>query len=132
MSRIERVTYQRIYLLGATYINEKIGMDVLLEDGDVPEDEIRSVHARLEKLHVELNPQLYTDGVHILQPNEPLPVITKESLQQDEETNKEFERVKKKLSKFKFREEAQEYLTMTGFHLNIECKTIVNNLPLFK
>lgn len=129
MSRIERVTYQRIYLLGATYVNEKIGADVLLEDGDIMEDEVKSVHARLEKLHIDLNPQLYTGGVHLLQPNEPLPVIPKENLQQDEETNKEFEKVKRKVSTFKYCEDALAYLIEKGFQYNIECKNIINNLP---
>lgn len=55
--------------------------------------------------------------------------ISGEQLSIDEENNKQFEHVKKMLKKHKFKEDAQEYLNDTGFQLNVECKSIVNNLP---
>lgn len=48
----------------------------------------------------------------------------------DKEIERLLKKVKTKLSKFSFKEDAQAYLDTTEFRFNMEAKAIVNSLPL--
>lgn len=58
------------------------------------------------------------------------PLATVPAAAIDKEIEKLLKKVKTKISKYTFREEAQAYLETTEFRFNIECKSIVNSLPL--
>jgi hypothetical protein len=56
--QIERVTYQKVFPLGM-YINEKIGVDYLLNEGDDPKAALEAAKKLCQEFHEETNKGLY-------------------------------------------------------------------------
>ncbi len=56
--KIERVTYQKVFPLGM-YINEKIGVDYLLNEGDDPKAALEAAKKLCQEFHEENNKGLY-------------------------------------------------------------------------
>jgi hypothetical protein len=48
--KIERVSYQKIFPLGQ-YINEKIGVDILVNDGDDPMELLKKASEMVHEFH---------------------------------------------------------------------------------
>lgn len=56
--KIERITYQKTFPL-APYVNEKIGVEIELSEGDKAEDTLDLAKTIVEGWHKENNPHLY-------------------------------------------------------------------------
>jgi len=69
--KIDRISYQKVFPLGL-YINERIGVEVQLDEGDSPEDALLHAKDMVEGFHREQNPHLYEkktiDTPHSVEP----------------------------------------------------------------
>jgi hypothetical protein len=77
--KIEKISYQKLFPLGM-YINERVGMEATLQDGDIYEDCFAELKKEVENFHRKSNPQLYNgneaivssfDGVGVIQKEKP-------------------------------------------------------------
>lgn len=129
--KIERITYQRTYSLGS-FINERVGCEIQLEEGDDVQETINQARAIADKNHTDNNPQLYGqtpnfNNINTVQSNiqEAIPAlqINEPAILEDKEWNA----VKDKLMSFETREDAQAYINTTPYKLTIEAKKIINS-----
>ncbi len=60
--KIEKISYQKLFPLGA-FINEKIGVEMQLDEGDNPVQVLNEAKKLVEKYHIDTNPQMYIDDV---------------------------------------------------------------------
>lgn len=58
--KIEKISYQKLFPLGA-FINEKIGVEMQLDEGDNPLQVLNEAKKLVEKYHIDTNPQMYID-----------------------------------------------------------------------
>jgi hypothetical protein len=64
--KIDRISYQKLFPLGA-YVNERIGAEGQLDDGEDAIRATKELSDMVHKIHMQLNPHLYTDGQNPLQ-----------------------------------------------------------------
>jgi hypothetical protein len=62
--KIERINYQKVFPLGQ-YINEKLGVEIQLDEGDDFDAAMLAAKEMIEKFHIQNNPQLYSKGNNI-------------------------------------------------------------------
>jgi len=58
--KITKVNYQKAFWIGS-YLQDKVGVEIELEEGESPEQVLTSAKERLENWHKEVNPLLYLD-----------------------------------------------------------------------
>lgn len=63
--KIEKVTYQKTFVTGP-YMNEKIGFEVQLDDGDTDHSALDYCKDSAEMWHRKNNPHLYQDSVNAI------------------------------------------------------------------
>jgi hypothetical protein len=62
--KIERINYQKVFPLGQ-YINEKLGVEIQLDEGDDFDEVMLKAKDMIEKFHIQSNPQLYTQNKNL-------------------------------------------------------------------
>jgi hypothetical protein len=116
--KIERVSYQKIFPLGQ-YINEKIGVDILVNDGDDPMELLKKASEMVHEFHSKNEQSFPVDT--------PVPVMQLQRV--DNSTDIEFQKVKSKLEAAKKRGEALDILEQSGFRYHKELKQIAESKP---
>jgi hypothetical protein len=59
--KIEKVTYQKAFVVGP-YLQERIGIEIQLDDADTPQYVLNQAKAIVEGWHKEANPHLFVEG----------------------------------------------------------------------
>lgn len=54
--KIDRVSYQKIYPTGINYVNQKIGYEASLDEGDSPTEAIKRLKELADAANLETNP----------------------------------------------------------------------------
>jgi hypothetical protein len=72
--RIERINYQKVFRL-QEFVNERIGVEVVINEGDSVEEALRIARELVEEDHKRANPHLYTNLPTIDAPHPQEPVI---------------------------------------------------------
>lgn len=73
--KITKVSYQKAFWIGS-YLQDKAGVEIELEEGETPEQALTEAKGRLEQWHKEVNPLLYLDlGMPAQREPEQLPII---------------------------------------------------------
>lgn len=60
--RIDRISYKRVFPTGALYINEHIGLEAEINEGENPVELIGELKKMAEQIHRENHPHLYVGG----------------------------------------------------------------------
>lgn len=85
MAKIERVSYHELLITGS-YLNVRIGVDLLLNDGEDPKQALSSAKELVREFHKEAFPHVYAQGIdNIPQGEETTPVRLVEKKQSQEE-----------------------------------------------
>lgn len=98
-----------------------LGCDVVVNEG---EDEKLAFKKGMNSL-IEANKEF--SKVPVIQGSKSM--VSNITVIPDENEEQEWQKVKEKLSHFKYSEDAYSYLVMTPYQFMIEAKTIVNNKP---
>jgi hypothetical protein len=122
--KIERVTYKKIFPL-APYINEQVGIEAILEEGDTPEQALSSLKKVAEEWHKQANP-----GIVIEAGQQVLPVIQR-GVSKDEQ-DVEFNIWKTNVINAATKEDALEIIKASGnwkVPLEFQTRETVNKKP---
>jgi hypothetical protein len=129
---IERITYKRVFPTGSMYLNEHIGVDILLNDGDDKDALLNEARVWAENQHKAAYPHLYTNSkIRIDTPHQEEPFIQinqdyEEPIPESEETKrcktiaaacfsiKELDKWKKKLPEDIYNERLAELKTLSA------------------
>jgi len=125
--KIKSVNYQKMFPIGP-YLNEKIGIEIELDDTETAESALDLAKMIAEDWHKENNPQL--EGMTITDIPE---VKAKDDPDVDtafiNELDKEYETAKAAVSAIEFREDAILWMNNNGWTFNMELKNIANSKP---
>lgn len=120
---LDKITVSRTFHLGDSNFF-KVGQEGTIAEGESREeltaDAMGYIYSTLKKYCPE------TDIVNPLEKKKELPVI---EISSPVEEDKEWNKIKKKLSSIEFMEDAQEYLNTTDYKLLIQAKKIVQSKP---
>ena len=72
------ISYQKLFPLGI-YINERIGIEMQLDDGDSPEVALAKAKEIVHKFHKDSNPELADSQPSIPSPELPIAQVQKDS-----------------------------------------------------
>lgn len=114
---VTKVSYSRTYPIDLIW--EKIFVEASLSEGENVRDALYECKRTVESFHFESN--------KADEKKKELPVI---DASVPVEEDKEWNKIKKKLSSIEFKEDAQSYLDSTPYKLLIEAKRIVTKKPL--
>lgn len=120
--KVERISYQKIFPL-AMYINEKIGVDILINEGDDPMVALAEAKKMVHEFHEKTNdplPEVVT-GEH------PIPVH--QLRDNGTETDLEYEKVKNQVEGAKTKQEAEDIILKSGFRFHKELNNIASLKP---
>ena len=124
MTKMERVSYQKIFPLGQ-YINEKIGVDILVNDGEDPMQLLEQARLMVHEFHEKNNGHPDTvPGDH------PIPVVQID--RQSNDADLEFKLVKSNVLAAKTKKEALDIIHASGFKYHKELKEIAESKPVKK
>jgi len=118
MSKTTKVTYGVSVMMGEHW--EKIDIEETPDKGDTMESILDDLNSRLRIWHEKKHPAMYQKRDKAILADVPT-VATDDP---------EWEEIKKKLSDFKFQEEAQAFINSTPYRMVIEAKKIINQKPL--
>ena len=118
MSKTLEITYSKSYELPGFW--EKIGVKEEMTKQDTIESVLDAVSKRVQTWHEKNNPDFYK---HVDKK-------IKTEFSVSTEDDKEWEDIKIKLGLIKFREEAQEYIDTTNYHMALGAKKLINQKPL--
>lgn len=120
---LDKITVSRTFHLGDSNFF-KVGQEGTIIEGETREeltaDAMGYIYSTLKKYCPE------TDIVNPLEKKKELPVIDASVVVEED---KEWNKIKKKLSSIEFKEDAQDYLNSTDYKLTIEAKKIISNKP---
>jgi hypothetical protein len=116
--KIERVSYQKIFPLGQ-YINEKIGVDILVNDGDDPMELLKKASEMVHEFHSKNEQSFPVDH--------PVPVMQIERA--DNSADLEFQLTKSNIEAAKTKKQALDILNTSGFKYHKELKQIAESKP---
>lgn len=100
---------------------EKIGAEAELSDGDNIQDCLAVLKGHTDLFH--------KTSVEQLQQSEKKSLAKVSTSETDKEIDKLFNKVKTKLSKFQYQDDAHAYLETTEWKHNLELKSIITSLP---
>lgn len=123
----ERIRYDESFphpILG-TYSPRKVGMDILLNDGDSPEEALDRARKTVREWILKKD----EESLHDVMPTSisGLPIIQREKNSND--FDREYEKDKHVIESLPYKEDAELFLKSSTFRLHAQLQHIVNNKP---